>query len=310
MPRIVSLIASATEIVHALGLGRFQVGRSHECDFPPAVLRIPVCTRPPFAVDGDSAQIDSLVKDKLSNAASLYEIFPETLEGLFPTHIITQSQCKVCAVNLEEVRRALATAVTTHPVVISLEPNSLADIWSGVLEIARSCGYTERGVELIESLRREMAAISGRAGGSDRPRVACIEWHEPLMAAGNWTPELIQLAGGNDIFGNPGRHSPALSWQELAVADPDVVITAPCGFDLRRTEAEMHWLTSRPEWSRLRAVAGNRVFLADGNQYFNRPGPRVVDSLRALAEMLHPNLFEPTLESIAWRRWAPEPSAG
>ncbi len=309
MPRIVSLIASATEIIHALGLGRFQVGRSHECDFPPGVIRIPVCTRPTFAVDGDSAQIDSQVKDKLRNAASLYEIFPETLEGLFPTHIVTQSQCKVCAVNLEEVRRALSKAVTTHPVVIALEPNSLADIWSGILEIARSCGYTERGVELIESLRRDISAVSLRAGAATRPRVACIEWHEPLMAAGNWTPELIQFAGGNDLFGSPGRHSPTLSWQELAEADPDVIITAPCGFDMRRTQAEMYWLTSRPEWSRLRAVTENRVFLADGNQYFNRPGPRVVESLRALAEMLHPDLFEPTLETIAWRRWNAVPPA-
>lgn len=307
MPRIISLIASATEIVHALGLGRFQVGRSHECDFPPEVLPLPVCTRPSFPVSGSSAEIDALVKDKLRAAASLYDVFPETVEGLFPTHIITQTQCRVCAVSLDDVRRALARSVTTHPTVIALEPNDLAGIWSGILEIARSCGYAERGIALVESLRRDMAAIAATAASAPRPRLAVIEWHEPLMAAGNWTPQLIEMAGGINLFGAPGEHSPYLSWHELAAADPDVILTAPCGFDLSRTASEMHWLTSRPEWPRLRAVASGRVFLADGNQFFNRPGPRVTAALRALAEILHPDLFEPTLSPSVWRRWTGPP---
>lgn len=301
MARIVSLIASATEIVHALGLGEWQVGRSHECDYPPAVTSLPVCTRPSFPIDGSSAEIDRLVKEKLAGALSIYEVFVPVLEQLQPTHIITQTQCRVCAVSLEDVERALAGSLTTRPRVVPLEPNALADIWSDIRRVADACNVSAAGESLVSALCTKMHSIASRASSTERrPRVACIEWPEPLMAAGNWIPELVEIANAENLFGQAGIHSPWMSWEQLTAADPDVIVAMPCGYDLEKTQAEMHWLTSRPGWNQLGAVQHGEVYLVDGNQYMNRPGPRVVESLRILAEILHPETFEPTLQGTGW----------
>jgi iron complex transport system substrate-binding protein len=305
MPRIVSLIASASEIVASLGLSKYQVGRSHECDFPPEILALPICTSPAFPTEGSSAEIDRRVKERVASALSVYEVSREALDALQPTHVITQTQCRVCAVSLEDVERALTGWVTSRPKLVALEPNSLADVWTDIRRVAESCGVGERGEEAVANLQARMQAISVQATRSPaRPRVACIEWHEPLMAAGNWVPELVEMAGAVNLFGEAGLHSPWMTWQQLLDADPDVIITMPCGFDLARTSAEMYWLDGRPEWPKLRAVETGQVYLADGNQYFNRPGPRLVESLQILAEILHPEAFEPTLEGRAWRSQA------
>jgi iron complex transport system substrate-binding protein len=302
MLRIVSLIASASEIVASLGLSRCQVGRSHECDFPPEILTLPICTSPAFPTDGSSAEIDRRVKERIANALSVYEVSREVLDALQPTHVITQTQCKVCAVSLEDVERALMGWVSSRPKLVPLEPNALADIWTDIGRVADSCGVPERGAEVVGRLQREMHRISELACEStSRPRVACIEWQEPLMAAGNWVPELIEMAGAINLFGQAGAHSPWMQWQELADSDPDVILVTPCGYDLARTCSEMYWLTDRPEWNKLRAVRTDRVYVADGNQYFNRPGPSVVESLQILAEILHPEAFAPVLEGAAWR---------
>jgi iron complex transport system substrate-binding protein len=302
MLRIVSLIASASEIVDSLGLSRYQVGRSHECDFPPEILTLPVCTEPAFPTEGSSAEIDQRVKQRLADALSVYEVSRELLDALQPTHVITQTQCRVCAVSLEDVERALIGWVTSRPKLVALEPNALADVWSDIRRVATACGVANRGDEVVADLQARMQRISERARAAKScPKVACIEWHEPLMAAGNWVPELIEMAGGVNLFGQAGAHSPWMTWKQLMDADPDVIITMPCGFDLNRTSAEMYWLTERPEWRKLRAVEIGQVYLADGNQYFNRPGPRLVDSLQILAEILHPEAFEPTHEGLAWR---------
>jgi len=307
MVRIVSLIASATEIVHALGLGSYQVGRSHECDFPDEVRRLPVCTTPSFPVTGDSAEIDRRVKERLANALSVYEVFQDVLERLQPTHIVTQTQCRVCAVTLEDVERALAGSISSRPRLIALEPNALDDIWTGIRQVASACGIAARGEEVVATLRHRMTLISTRAcGARSRPSVACIEWHEPLMAAGNWVPELVELANGENLFGQAGMHSPWMVWDELVAADPDVIISLPCGFDLERTRQEMYWLTGRPGWRELRAVRSGEVYLADGNQFMNRPGPRIVESLQNLAEILHPDNFEARWEGSGWVRWLAE----
>jgi iron complex transport system substrate-binding protein len=215
----------------------------------------------------------------------------------------------VCAVSLEDVERALAGSVSSRPKLVSLEPNALADIWSDIQRVAAACGVESKGQEVVDSLRARMQQISARThGGSQRPRVACIEWHEPLMAAGNWVPELIEMAAAENLFGKAGAHSPWMTWDDLAGSDPDVIICMPCGFHLDRTSREMYWLTDRPEWSELRAVKNGEVYLADGNQYMNRPGPRIVESLEILAQILHPEIFEPTLEGRAWQRWLPRGS--
>ena len=301
MLRIVSLIASATEIVHALGLTHQQVGRSHECDYPDQVRRLPVCTRPSFSTDGSSAEIDRLVKDRVANALSVYDVFPEVIDQLQPTHVVTQTQCRVCAVSLEDVERALTGWISSRPKLVALEPNALADIWRDMGSVAAACGVPERGDQVVRALQSRMSNISCKScQASSRPRVACIEWHEPLMAAGNWVPELVEMAAGENLFGEAGLHSPWLTWEKFQAADPDVIITMPCGFDLARTRQEMYWLTERPEWPKLRAVQNGRVYLADGNQFMTRPGPRVVESLQILAEILHPEVFEPKLKGSAW----------
>lgn len=290
--RIVSLIASATEMVDALGLGEFQVGRSHECDHPRSVLSLPVCTAPRFDITGDSREIDRRVKETLASAVSVYEVFEDVLSTLAPTHILTQTQCQVCAVSLADVERALSERFVTRPMVVALEPNSLADIRKDVMRVARACAVEERGAALVESMDREMAHIAGGCKSTGRkPRVALIEWQEPLMAAGNWMPELVAAAGGVNLFGTAGKHSPWMSWESLVAADPDVILVSPCGFGLDRTRREMPALAGCAGWPGLRAVASERVYLADGNAYFHRPGPRLVESLEILAEVLHPDVF-------------------
>lgn len=302
MLRIVSLIASASEIVASLGLSRHQVARSHECDFPPEILALPVCTSPSFPIDGSSAEIDQRVKERVANALSVYEVSREMLDAVQPTHVITQTQCRVCAVSLEDVERALIGWVSSRPKLVALEPNCLVDVWSDIRRVAASCGVAERGQKVVADLEGRMQAICARACASPvRPRVACIEWHEPLMAAGNWVPELVEMAGAINLFAEAGAHSPWMDWRDVVDADPDVIVTMPCGFDLERTCAEMYWLTERPEWRKLRAVQTGQVYLADGNQYFNRPGPRLVESLEILAEILHPEIFESRLQDRAWR---------
>ena len=301
MPRIVSLIASATEIVDALGQLHNLVGRSHECDYPEAVKSLPVCTRPRISVDVDSREIDRQVKESARAAVSIYEIFDDVLGSLEPTHILTQIQCEVCAVSLRDVEQALARGLKGQPKIVSLQPDSLAEIWEDFRRVARALEIPEEGDRVIAELQLRMDFMSPGKPSGPLPRVACIEWVEPLMAAGNWTPELIALAGGVNLFGESGRHSPWMTWEELAAADPDVLIIAPCGFDLEHTEKEMHWMTSRRGWNDLRAVRAGRVYLADGNQYFNRPGPRVVETLEALVEMLYPEQNAPRLRGTAWR---------
>lgn len=289
-------------MVHALGLGEFQVGRSHECDYPVDILPLPVCTTPRFDVSGDSREIDARVKSTLAEAESVYRVFEDVLASLEPTHIITQTQCKVCAVSLEDVERALSDRFPTSPRVVALEPNALADIRQDFLRIARACGIEDRGQRLVEDLDARMLSIESKARASGRrPRIAVIEWPEPLMAAGNWVPELIEMVGAENLFGTPGAHSPWMKWEDLAASDPDVIVCAPCGYDLPKTRAEMRWLTGNPTWEKLRAVREGRVFLADGNQYMNRPGPRIVESLQIFAEILYPKIFPPLLQGTAWQ---------
>jgi iron complex transport system substrate-binding protein len=299
--RIVSLIASATEIVCALGFEPQMAGRSHECDFPASIKRLPVCTRPKFEVEGLSYEIDQRVKAILQEALSVYRVDAGLLERLQPTHIITQSQCEVCAVSFQDVEQAVCQFTSSQPVIVSLEPNALADVWADIRRVADALGAPERGDRLVASLRQRMDDIAAKARTTDsRPTVACIEWIDPLMAAGNWMPELVELAGGVNLCGEAGKHSPWMKWEELVANDPDVIFISPCGFDLARTLQETPLLTGRAEWSDLKAVRSGRVFVADGNQYFNRPGPRLAESLEILAEMLHPESFHFGHENEGW----------
>lgn len=302
-PRIVSLIASATEIVCALGLENRLVGRSHECDFPTTVKELPVCTSPKFEVEGLSYEIDQRVKAILQESLSVYRVDADLLEQLQPTHIITQSQCEVCAVSLKDVEAAVCQLTSSRPAVVSLEPNALADVWADIRRVGESLDALDRAEKVIADLRQRMSDVAAKAATAEtRPTVAYIEWIEPLMAGGNWMPELIEMAGGKNLFGEAGKHSPWMTWEELVAADPDVIFIAPCGFDIRRTTEETHLLTGKTEWETLKAVLSGRVFVADGNQYFNRPGPRLAESLEILAETIHPQFFRFGHESGGWIR--------
>ncbi len=302
--RVVSLIASATEIVCALGFEDRLVGRSHECDFPPSVRRLPVCTEPKFNVHGSSYEIDQRVKAILQESLSVYRVDADRLKELRPDVIVTQSQCEVCAVSLKDVEQTVCTWLDHRPKLVSLHPNALSDVWKDIRLVAAALEVPTRGEERVERLQRRMADVSAKAGAlPGRPTVACVEWIEPLMAAGNWMPELVDMAGGVSRFGVAGQHAPWMTWPELCAADPDVIVLLPCGWDIARTRQEMPLLTGRPEWAGLKAVKAGRVFLTDGNQYFNRPGPRLAESLEILAELLHPDAFRFGHEGTGWQRY-------
>lgn len=272
-------------MVDALGALDLLVGRSHECDYPAAVRSLPCCTKPLIDADADSRSIDQQVKNSARSALSLYEVFDDVLEQLQPTHILTQVQCDVCAVSLRDVERSVASRLASAPALVALNPASLADIWEAFRRVGDAVGIDPEPV--IRGLQDRMKFCHELCPAHRKPTVACIEWIEPLMAAGNWTPELIDLAGGVDVFGNPGIHSPWITWESLLDRDPDVIIVAPCGFDLARTRAEMYWLTERPDFHRLKAVETDRLFLADGNRFFNRPGPSVAETVEIMREMIH-----------------------
>jgi iron complex transport system substrate-binding protein len=301
--RIISCIASATEIVHALGLGPFLVGRSHECDWPPEVAKLPVCTRPRFDVNGDSLQIDQRVRDSLQTAGSVYEMLTELVDSLRPTHILTQTQCKVCAVSLEDVEASLKLSFQSRPQIIALEPNSLKGIWQDIRRVAESCGIGNSGQILMQQLQEQMAGIHSKAEASmQRPSVVCIEWPMPIMAAGNWIPELVELACGTNLLANAGSYSPTIAFADLKRANPELIVFMCCGYGLSQSRKETRWLTENPEWLDLQAVQNDRVYITDANHYMTRPGPRVLDSLAAIAQILHPAHFPPILENLAWQK--------
>jgi len=301
--RIISLIASATEIVCALGFEAQLIGRSHECDFPLIVKQLPICTSPKFEVEGLSYEIDQRVKAILQESLSVYRVDADLLEQLQPTHIITQSQCEVCAVSFKDVEAAVCQFTSSRPMIVSLEPNSLADVWTDIRRVGEAFEVADRAEALITDLQRRMREVTAMAQAAEsRPTVAYIEWIEPLMAGGNWMPELVEMAGGVNLFGEAGKHSPWMNWEELVAADPDVIFISPCGFDIPRTIEETHLLTGKPEWKNLKAVRHGRVVVADGNQYFNRPGPRLAESLEILAEIFHPSLFNFGHENSGWVR--------
>ncbi len=302
MPRLVSLLPAATEIACALGLESDLVGRSHECDFPASVRRLPACTAPAFACEGSSAQIHAVMQEVLRAGHAAYRVERQVLAALRPEVILTQAQCEVCAIDLAEVEQAVADWPEPRPCLITLQAASLAGLWADIERVGAALGVTTRAVTLIAQLRRRMEGIAAATRSRHRPTLACIEWIEPLMAAGNWLPELAALAGARCVFGEAGAHSSRLQWEALLAADPGVIVIMPCGLDIARARADARFLTERPGWRGLKAACARRVYVADGSQYFNRPGPRLAESLEILAEILHPGDFHFGHEGRGWQR--------
>ena len=294
--RVVSLLASATEMIAALGCLDQLVGRSHECDYPEAVRALPVVSQAQINVETSSAEIDAQVKaisraaqaeDAAMQALSIYRIDIEQLQALRPDVIFTQTQCEVCAVSERDVARAVSQLIGIQPRIISLAPYRLADIWEDVLRVGAALERRAQAQQLVAGYQARLERLRRRtAAQPEHPRVAVLEWLDPPMAGGNWTPELVEIGGGINLFGEVGAHSPWLAWDDLLAADPDAMILTPCGFTLERTLQDVPLLEARPGWSTLRAVQSGRVFAVDGNQYFNRSGPRLVESAEMLATLL------------------------
>jgi iron complex transport system substrate-binding protein len=300
-PRIISLLPSATEITAALGFVQHLVGRSHECDFPPGVEQLPVCSSSKVPARGSSFEIDERVKAIVAEGLSVYRVDVERLRELQPDLILTQTQCAVCAVTPRDLEEALCTWVATEPAILSLEPNNLDGVWSGIRRVGDALGVSQRSNELIAALTQRLAEIRERTSAiKTRPRVAAIEWLGPLMAGGNWMPELIEIAGGRSLFAQGGEHSTWLDWPALVEADPEVILLLPCGFTIPQTIADLDLLTQNPAWSKLRAARSGEVYLIDGHHFFNRPGPRLVESAEIVAEILHPDHFDFDHRGAGW----------
>ncbi|MEQ1867868.1 MAG: ABC transporter substrate-binding protein, partial [Micropepsaceae bacterium] len=237
--RIVSLLPSATEIAVALGFAENLVGRSHECDFPSDVLRLPQLTASKLQKGLRSAEIDKRVQEIVSQGLSVYEVDAEQLRALRPDVILTQAQCAVCAVTPDDLESALQEWSGNAPRLLSLAPDTLADVWGDILRVAAALDAIPTGERVVEALEARLGTLRAKTAGRPRPSVAAIEWTEPLMAAGNWIPELIEAAGGRALFAEPGQHSPWLAWETLAAADPDIIVLMPCGYHIAETLAEL-----------------------------------------------------------------------
>ncbi|WP_414529102.1 cobalamin-binding protein [Nodularia chucula] len=299
--RIVSLIPSGTEILAVLGLSHAIVGRSHECDYPPEIQKLPICTQARLNSDQPSSEIHHDVNKLLQSALSIYEIKTDILEKLQPTHIITQDQCDVCAVSLADVEKALATLLHSSPQIISLQPNILKDVWQDIERVGNI--FAVDSLHVLENLEARVKICQRKLQGlslTEVPTVACIEWTDPLMTAANWIPELVNLAGGQSKFSVIGQPSTTISWENLLNSNPDIIVFMPCGFDLNRTRQEAELFTQHRDWQKLHAVQSGRVYITDGNAFFNRPGPRLADSLEILAEILHPEIFDYGYKGTAW----------
>ncbi|MFQ3590739.1 MAG: cobalamin-binding protein [Chloracidobacterium sp.] len=286
--RIVSLLPSATEIICALGLESQLVGVTHECDYPPFVRDLPKVTHTLIPTDASSLDIDRLVRERLQSARALYTLDLPTLEALRPDVIVTQALCDVCAVAEEEVKAA-ACVLPGTPRVVNLEPQSLAEVFASLHQVAEAVGCQSGASQVVARLEARVAAVAERAAGVPyRPRVALLEWLHPPFSCGHWSPELVALAGGEEVLGRAGVPSRTLSWEEVVAAQPEVVFVACCGFSVERTLADLDQLAGHPAWQALPAVRQGRVYVTDGSHYFSRPGPRLVESLEILAHALHP----------------------
>lgn len=285
--RIVSLLPSATEILFAIGAGEQVVGVTHECDFPEGAKALPHLTSSALPQSGDPGEIDRHVRKSLHAGSSLYHLDADLLERLAPDLIVTQELCEVCAVSYNIVDRA-ARRLSSDPRIVSLEPSSLEDVYANMQTLGRLTHRERQARDLIASLQARIRMLQQRVSSLSKQRALILEWTQPPMSGGHWTPELVEMAGGVPVLGNPGANSQVLTWEQIDAADPDVIIVAPCGFDLQKTNDAVQRLQSIPQWNALRAVRSGNVTPVDGNAYLNRPGPRLVDTAEIFAAILHP----------------------
>ncbi len=298
--RIVSLLASATEIVCTLGAGEMLVGRSHECDNPDWVRRLPACSSPAFDISVSSGEIDAEVRRRLRSGEPLYHIHAELIRELRADLLITQSHCEVCAVTPGDVERSGARLPAAHQVALSA--SSLEKIFDGILRIGEALDLEERAKTVVRGERERLDIVRGKVAGFSRPTVVMLEWVDPIFAMGNWGPELVEIANGELLLGKKGEYSAAIPSEQLRDADPDYLIVAPCGFNLQRSLHEQSVLERYPWWRDLQAVRNGNVAFADGNLFFNRSGMTVCRTAEIVAEILHGVSFAGETDVVSWRR--------
>jgi iron complex transport system substrate-binding protein len=280
--RIVSLVPSATEILFALGLGDEVIAVTHECDHPAAARELPKVTRDVLPSDLTAGQIDAAVRARTDQGEAIYELDREALHALRPDLIVTQALCAVCAVSFDDVR-AIADELESRPQVISLDPRTLGEVLGDVRTLAEATERRDAGVALVQDAAARIDRVRLAVRDRRRPRVAALEWLDPVYVAGHWTPQLIDHAGGLDVLGMPGERSARRSWDEVAAAEPDVVVVMPCGYDAERAHAEARTFSAR-----LAELGAGEVVAVDAAAYFSRPGPRLIDGLELLAHLLQP----------------------
>lgn len=297
--RIVSLLASGTEIVCALGAGDELVGRSHECDNPPWVRRLPSCTCPAFDTEMSSRDIDTEVRRRLKEKLPLFHIDLQQIEALKPDLLITQAHCEVCAVTPGDVERAGCNSFASQ--VLALQAGTLDGIYDGIASVAEAIGRAGAGRDLVQRLKNRADFVREQVRSRPTPTVIVLEWPDPVFAMGNWGPELVEIANGKLLLGEPGQHSRAIEWSEVREADPQYLIVAPCGFNLQRAQREVSVLKRNSGWSELRAVRENKVICADGNLYFNRSGTTVIETAEIIADILHGTRLRSASQQNVWR---------
>ena len=297
--RVISLLASGTEVICALGAGDMLVGRSHECDTPDWVRNLPSCTRPAFDVNMPGGRIDAEVRRRLKAGEPLYHIDPDLIRELKSDLLITQAHCEVCAVTPNDIQQAGCGASPAQ--VLALSAGSVQGIFDGIMTIANALYLSPAGEPLIARMRHCMQAINDAVRERPAPTVVMLEWIDPIFSMGNWGPELVEFANGRVLLGEKGQHSKPISWDSVREADPDYLIVAPCGFAIERTLREVPVLKALPGWRDLKAVKTGRVAVADGNRYFNRSGTSIVETVQIIAQILHGH--EPSVAALssAWQ---------
>lgn len=292
--RICSLLPSNTEIVYALGLGDRLVAVTHECDYPPEATKKAIVTSSALPHDARrSIEIHNAVNYHLHQGSSIYHIDTDTLKRVSPDLILTQELCEVCAVSYSLVEKA-CRLLDGGPKIVSLEPNTLEDILINIQQVGRLTDREAEAQEVVAGLRRRIDKVASTAIQSAyKPRVFCLEWIDPPMAAGHWVPEMVSLAGGYDGLGKAGENTYTLSWEKVRDYAPEIIVVMPCGFSVARALEEREILTQMSWWGDLPAVKEGKVFVVDASSYFNRPGPRIVDGLEILGQIIHPELFSP-----------------
>ncbi len=298
--RILSLLPGATEVVCKLEATDQLVGRSHECDYPPEVQQLPACTEPKYEIEFSSADTDRRIKELIREGLSVYKVDADFIARLQPDLIITQDHCEACAVSYNEIEQAVKAHLDKKVQIVDFGPSNLSELYDKIQDIADAVNKSNNGRSLVKQMQNSFQELRTDTSRDNRPEVALLEWLDPLMSSGNWLPKLVEIGGGKPVLSNVGGHAGVIDMNALLEADPEIILLAPCGYSIEETRQHLEEVTNHPDWSQLQAVQNNQVYIVDANHYFNRPGPRLVNSAQIVAEILHLDQFSPSHLNSGW----------